>query len=272
MSSTVCLGGLGLDHHDRDVGLALVLDDAAGDDHVEDGALELGVRREADPLAVDQGDADAADRTAERDAGELRRHRCRVDRDDVVEVLRVERHDRLDDLDLVAQALGERRAQRPVDQPAGEDGVLAGTSLTTEERAGDPADGVHPLFDVDGQGKEVQVLFRALGRGGRRQHHRGVVEVGDSRAGCLAGETPGFELDDAVAERAVVDDGFARANFQTLHGSSSSLSLRRHPGSCRRGSVIDRGSRETCGARARGATTEDRRRTPTQMWARRLKR
>ncbi len=59
-------GGLGLDHHDRDVGLALVLDDAAGDDHVEDGALELGVRREADPLAVDESDANAADRTAER--------------------------------------------------------------------------------------------------------------------------------------------------------------------------------------------------------------
>ena len=61
------VGGLGLDHHDRDVRLTLVLDDASGDDHVEDSALELGVRRETDPLAVDQSDANAADRAAERE-------------------------------------------------------------------------------------------------------------------------------------------------------------------------------------------------------------
>ncbi len=43
------LGGLGLDHHDRDV---TGLDHAARDDHVEDGALELLDGRERDPLAL----------------------------------------------------------------------------------------------------------------------------------------------------------------------------------------------------------------------------
>ncbi|PWS51684.1 hypothetical protein DLE01_10375, partial [Streptomyces sp. FT05W] len=34
-----------------------------GDDHVEDGVLELGVRREGDPLALDQGHTGGTDRT-----------------------------------------------------------------------------------------------------------------------------------------------------------------------------------------------------------------
>lgn len=98
------LGGLGLDHHDRDVA---VLQDATGDDHVEDGVLELGVRRERDPLALDQGDAGGADRAGEGQARQDGGAGGGVDRDHVVQVVGVERHDRLDDLDLVAQALLE---------------------------------------------------------------------------------------------------------------------------------------------------------------------
>ena len=72
--------GLGLDHHDRDV----IADDATRDDHVEHGLLELRVRRECHPLALDQGDAGGTDRAAEGQAGDLRGHRRGVDRDDVV--------------------------------------------------------------------------------------------------------------------------------------------------------------------------------------------
>ena len=85
------LGGLGLDHHDRDVA---GLGDPAGDDHVEDGVLELAVGREGDPLAVDQRDADAADRAGERQAGELGGQRRGVDREHVVGLVGVERHAR----------------------------------------------------------------------------------------------------------------------------------------------------------------------------------
>ena len=58
---------------------------------------------------------------------------------DVVRVVRVERQDGDDDLDLVAQALDEQGAQRAVDQAAGEDGLGAGATLAAEERAGDLA-------------------------------------------------------------------------------------------------------------------------------------
>ena len=55
------VGGLGLNHHDRDV----IADNPAGDDHVEDRALKFRVTREGHPLAVDEGDAHAADRAGE---------------------------------------------------------------------------------------------------------------------------------------------------------------------------------------------------------------
>ena len=51
-------------------------DDTTGDGEVEDGVFELAELRERDPLVADRGDereADAADRTVERQAGDLGR-------------------------------------------------------------------------------------------------------------------------------------------------------------------------------------------------------
>ncbi|MGY3679306.1 hypothetical protein ACVWXU_002929 [Streptomyces sp. TE33382] len=194
-----------LDHHDRDVA---VLQDATGDDHVEDGVLELGVRREGDPLALDQGDTGAADRAGEGQAGQLRGAGGGVDRDHVVQVVGVERHDRLDDLDLVAQALLEGGAQRAVDQAAGEDRVLGGPALTAEEGAGDLAGRVLPLLDVHREGEEVELVLGPLGGGGGRQHHGVVVQVRDGGAGGLLGQAARLEADGAGAEGSVVDNGF----------------------------------------------------------------
>ena len=122
------LGGLGLDHHDRDVVVAVgIRDDATGDDEVEHGLFELGDGRERDPLvgvlAVtrDEREADAGDRTGERQARDLGRQRRGVDRERVVELAGSDREHRDDDLDLVAEAVDERRAQRPVDETADED-------------------------------------------------------------------------------------------------------------------------------------------------------
>src|SRR5699024_7369077 len=71
------VGGLGLDHHDRDVGGVTGADDTTGDDHVEDGVGELLDGGERHPLTGwvggrrDEGDAHAADRARERQSGEL---------------------------------------------------------------------------------------------------------------------------------------------------------------------------------------------------------
>ena len=163
--------------------------------------------REGDPLAVDERDAHTADRAGERQTGQLGRHRGGVDGQSVVDVVGVDRHHGDDDLDLVAQALDEGRAQRTVDEAAGEDRVGRGATLAAEERAGDASGGVHALFDVNGQGEEVEALTGVLsGRGGREQHGV-VVEVGDGGAGGLLGQPTGFEANGVFAEAAVVDMG-----------------------------------------------------------------
>jgi hypothetical protein len=171
---------------------------------------------EGDPLALDQGHSHAADGAGERQARQLGGHGGGVDRHHVVQVLRVEREDRLDDLDLIAQALDEGRAQRPVDEPAGQDGVLGRTALPTEERAGNPAHRVHPLFHVYCEREEIQVLLRLLGRGGRGQHDGLAVQRDQGGAGRLPGQPARFELDCMHAKFAVVDNGFG--SVDTLHG------------------------------------------------------
>ena len=197
------VGGLGLDHHDGDVVTGL----AARDDHVEYGSFELLDGRERHPLAVDQRDAHAADGAGERQSGDLRGRRRGVDRQHVVQILGIQAQDGDDDLDLVTQTRDERRAQRPVDQTAGQDRVGGRPALAAEERAGNAPGGIHPLFDVDRQREEVEMVFGGLAGGRRRQQHGLVVEVGDDGACGLLGKPAGLEADGAGAEAPVVDDG-----------------------------------------------------------------
>ncbi len=68
---------------------------------------------------------------------------------------------------VVAVALAEVGAKGTVDEPSAEDAALGGATLTAEERAGDPADGIHALFDVDGEREEINAFPRlVVGRGG----------------------------------------------------------------------------------------------------------
>jgi hypothetical protein len=57
----------------------------------------------------------------------------------------------------------EARPLRPVGEATGEDGGLAGPTLTPEHAAGDLARGVHALLDVDRQREEVDALARLAG-------------------------------------------------------------------------------------------------------------
>ena len=67
-----------------------------------------------------------------------------------------------------------------------------GTALTTEERAGDLARGVHALFDVDGEREEVDALADAFVRVGGGEDD-GVADAADDRALRLLGELAGLE-------------------------------------------------------------------------------
>ena len=120
--------------------------------------------------------------------------RCRggVDGQDVVGVLHVDAEDGGDDVDLVAEAVGEGGAQGAVDQAAGKDGLLGRLALTAEERAGDLAGGVHPLFDVDGEGEEVDAFPDAPGGGGGDEHD-GVAHATMTAPSASPAELAGLE-------------------------------------------------------------------------------
>ena len=180
---------------------------ASGDHHVEHRALELRDGGEPHPGAVDERYSCSADGAGEGQARELSGRRRGIDGQNVVQLVGVEGQDRDDDLDLVAQPVHEGRPQRTVDEPARQDRVGGGAALPTEERAGNPARRVHALFDVDGQREEVEVLLGVLARGGRREKHGLLVEVGDHGTGGLLGEAAGFKTDGAGAEAPVVDGG-----------------------------------------------------------------
>src|SRR3954447_8867456 len=94
-------------------------------------------------------------------------------------------------------ALGEERADRPVDHARGERRFLAGFALATEERAGDLARGVRALLDVDGEGKEVHVAQAAQGCGAE---DHGVAGLNYDRATRLLREFARLEGNLAVAD------------------------------------------------------------------------
>ena len=181
--------GAGLDHQDRLVG--------AGDDQVEFQLLVALLGRVDDEVALELADPDRADVLGDRDFGDRQRRGGAVHREDVVGVDVVDRQRHRDQLGLVVPALGEERADRPVDHARGQRRLLAGFALATEERAGDLARGVHPLLDVDGEGKEVHVAQAAEGCGA--EDHR-VAGLDHDRATRLLREFARLEGNLAVAD------------------------------------------------------------------------
>ena len=81
-------------------------------------------------------------------------------------------HDRRHDGDVVAEVVGEERADGAVDDAAGQDALFAGTALAAVERAGDAADGVELLLKVNARGERSRCR-RAGGRKRWRRQARG---------------------------------------------------------------------------------------------------
>ena len=161
--------------------------------------LDLGERRVDDELAVDQADADGADRAEERQRRDHQRRRGAVDAEDVVRRDEVGRKRGADDLHLVPEALRPERPDRAVDHPRGQDRLLGRASLALEEAAGDLPGRVHPLLDVDGEREEVRALagLGAARRGG--EDHRVAAPHDDGAVGLL-GELAGLHRDFPVAD------------------------------------------------------------------------
>ena len=69
------------------------------------------------------------------------------------------------DLNVVVIALREHGANRTVNQAAGQNSLLAGTTLTFNKTTGDLAHSVHLFFKINSQREKVNALTRGLGAG-----------------------------------------------------------------------------------------------------------
>ncbi len=181
---------LGLDHQHGGFG--------AGDDQVHLRVLAGGLARVQHVFAVDVAHARGADRAVERNAGH-RQGRAHGDHGrDVGIDLGVQRHGVDDHVDFVVEAFGEQRADRAVDQAAGQRLEFAGLGFALEEAAGDLAGGIRLLDVVHRQGKKSLAGLGGLGGDDRGQHDR-VVDVDQHGAGGLAGDLARFHDDGLVA-------------------------------------------------------------------------
>ena len=109
--------------------------------HVEIRGGELLRRRIQRVPAVDVRDPRRADRTHEGNPRNGQRGRRADHGDDVGIVFEIMRQHGADDLRFVAEALGEQRPDRPVDQPRGKRLLFRGTAFALEKTAGNLSGG-----------------------------------------------------------------------------------------------------------------------------------
>jgi len=186
------LVGAGLNHHDGIVG--------AGDGEVQRRDLALLFGRVDDKLIVDAADAHARNRSHERDVGDGQGARCANHGGELRRVVLLDGEDGRDDLDVVAEAFREQRADWAVNQARAEDGVARRASLALDEASRDLACRIHLLFVVDRQREEVDAFAR-LSRGRGRDEHDGIA---------IAHEDGAIGL---LRELSVLDDERAACEF-----------------------------------------------------------
>ncbi|EWS64054.1 hypothetical protein Y695_02706 [Hydrogenophaga sp. T4] len=166
----------------------------ASDHEVKLAVLELGLTRIEHVLAVHIAHARSADGAVERDAADRQGGRGGDHGRDIGLHFGVQAHHVHDHLDFVVEAFGEQRADRAVDQAAGQGFQLAGAAFALEEAAGDLAGGVRLFGVVHRQGEEV-LAGLGFGLGDHGGEHHGVIDVDQHGAGGLAGDFTGFHGD-----------------------------------------------------------------------------
>ena len=199
--------GFGFDHQHGGFG--------AGDDQIELRILALGLARVEHVLAIDVAHAGCADGAAEGDARNGQGCTGADQGRDVGVDFGVERDGVDHDVHVVVEAFGEQRADRAVDQAAGQGFEFAGLGFALEEAAGDLACGVGLLDVVDGQGEEVLAGLGGLGCDHGGEHH-GAFDVDEHGTGGLTGHFTGFELDGVLAPLEGLGDFVENAHVRIL--------------------------------------------------------
>ena len=155
-------------------------------------ACALGIGGVDDELAIHAAHADCANRGAEGNVGESQRARCRIDADHIGIVFLVGGEDQRNHLGLVAEAVGEERADGAVDLAAGQDFFFAGAAFALDEAAGDAATGIGVFAVIDREGEKVDA-FPGIGRGNGSGQNDGFARGHQCGARGLLGHAPGLK-------------------------------------------------------------------------------
>ena len=184
------LHGFGFDHQHSRFGTS--------DHEVHDRIFARGLAGVEHIFAVDVTHAGRADRAGKGHAADAQR---RADRDhgcDVGVHFGVERQGVHHDVHFIEKTFREQRADRAVDQAAGQRLEFAGAAFALEEAAGDLARSVAFLQVIHRQGEKVLAGFAFGARDYGGQHH-GAVHVEHHCASGLAGDFAGFHGDRVLA-------------------------------------------------------------------------
>src|SRR5262249_25814621 len=126
----------------------------AGNYEVQVALLHLRVGRHDDELVADAADADGARDLEKRDRRDVQGGAGADHAQDVRIVFAVKRERGPHDLDFAEVVRGEQRADRPVDEPAGENFLGGGSAFALDEAAGELAGRVSLFPVIDDQGEE----------------------------------------------------------------------------------------------------------------------
>ena len=177
---------LTFDHHDVLLG--------GGDHQVEVGAGAVGETGIDHELAVDAGDTDLGNRTAEGQVGggEGGGGGQAGEGVGLDVLLRGDEHDVHEDLEM--EVIRPEGADRTVHQAGDEHLVIGGTALALEETAGETAGRIILFTIIYGEGHEVGTLLDFLRAGDSGEQHR-AAHLHHRGTGGLLGQFAGLDLD-----------------------------------------------------------------------------
>ena len=154
----------------------------------------LGGRVHNEAVFLGHAHEHAADRSVPRNIGngkgDGRTDHC----GDLGRAVMIDRHNGEVEVYVVAQILREKRTDRAVDDAGGEDSLFGGASLTLEISAGDAADRIHSLFEIDGQREKIDAVAGTCGSGGAAKN-RGVAVAHKAGAVCKSCELAGLDYE-----------------------------------------------------------------------------
>ncbi len=171
----------------------------AGHAQVQGAVFHLAGGGVDDESAIYVADAHRADRLGKGDVRDHQRGGSGNNRQRVQVMIWVCRERRENDLNVVAEAFGEERAQRAIYQAAKKNGRLAGAAFTAEEAARNLTGGIQSFFEINGEWEKVNAWADVLGaRGGSQEY--GVADVNRHCATGLLGQRAGLDGNLMIAQ------------------------------------------------------------------------